>query len=288
MTKKKGLGTKAKIIAEKDRERRTATAIFLAVILLVVAFSVYFTFPFSNLFQNQSISPAFSFKAAIVDQLSLTFPNQTFIETATNILETAGYTVDYYAGEQVTVDFYRTLFSRGYGLLILRAHSAPFEDGEQFFFTSQPYSKTQCVNEQLTDQVKIASPQMTVREFRSGSFPKYFAIGPKFVEQTSETKLGNATIIAMGCDGLTYTSMAEAFILKGAKAYIGWDGSVSADHTDTATTQLLQHIITANQTIKQAVDDTMKEVEADPAYESLLSYYPLEVGDYTIQNIVGS
>ena len=31
--------------------------------------------------------------------------------------------MDYYPGEQVTVDFYRTLPLRGYDVLILRVHS---------------------------------------------------------------------------------------------------------------------------------------------------------------------
>jgi hypothetical protein len=89
----------------------------------------------------------------------------------------------------------------------------------------------------------------------------------------------DALVIMMGCEGLNNTKMAQAFIEKGAKAYISWKGSVSAGHTDTATINLLQHIITEKQTIKQAIDNTMKEVGPDPAYNSLLTYYPLEAGD---------
>lgn len=46
--KKKHVGTKAHIRAIKERERRIATDIFLAFILLVVAFSAYFTYTFLN------------------------------------------------------------------------------------------------------------------------------------------------------------------------------------------------------------------------------------------------
>ena len=105
-TEKKRVGTKAEIKAIKEKERRIATAIFLVFILLIVIFSSYFTYNFLNQPQNQTTNPASSqLKAAIVDQLSLTFPNQTFIETATNTLKQAGYTVDYYPGEKVTVEF---------------------------------------------------------------------------------------------------------------------------------------------------------------------------------------
>jgi hypothetical protein len=87
----------------------------------------------------------------------------------------------------------------------------------------------------------------------------------------------------MGCEGLNNTRMAEAFIEKGAKVYIGWTSSVSASYTDQATAHLLQHLIAEKQTIKQAIDNTMKEVGLDLAYSSTLGYYPLESGDCSIQ-----
>jgi hypothetical protein len=93
----------------------------------------------------------------------------------------------------------------------------------------------------------------------------------------------DALVIMMGCEGLNNTKMAQAFIEKGAKAYISWKGSVSASHTDTATINLLQHIITEKQTINQAVENTMKEAGPDPIYKSLLTYYPLEAGEQTIE-----
>lgn len=61
---------------------------------------------------------------------------------------------------------------------------------------------------------------------------------------TRNRRFKNTVIIAMGCDGLKYTSMAEAFVQKGAKAYISWTGDVSPSHTDQATTHLLQQLIT--------------------------------------------
>jgi len=95
----------------------------------------------------------------------------------------------------------------------------------------------------------------------------------------------NTIIIMMGCNGLETTTMAQAFVDKGAKVYISWDKMVSASHTDLATTHLLQHLLIQKQTIKQAVEKTMKEVGPDMVYESKMLYYPLEAGDRTIQNI---
>ena len=278
--KKKHVGAKAQVRAKKERERRIATTIFLAIIILVVASSAYFTYTFLNQPQNQAINPASSQpKAAIVDHLSLTAPNQTFIETATDTLKKAGYTVDYYPGEQVTVEFYRNLPTHGYDLILLRVHSAitvgsgPIQHSLGLF-TCEVRSKTKYVYEQLTDQLVGAK------------FPNeetmYFGISPLFVTRSMKGTFQDTPIIMMGCDGLAYATMAEAFIQKGAKVYISWTGDVLASHTDQATTQLLKHLLTEKQTIEQAVTETMKKVGSDPTHKSQLTYYPIKVGDQTI------
>jgi hypothetical protein len=111
----------------------------------------------------------------------------------------------------------------------------------------------------------------------------YFGIPNKFVQQCMNGRFKNTMIIAMGCDGLAGTEMASAFVEKGAEVYISWNGSVSVSHTDTATTQLLQHLVTDGQTIRQAVENTIKEVGPDPGFNNTLEYYPLLSYDYTIQ-----
>lgn len=285
-TEKKRVGTKAEIEAIKNRERRIATAIFLAFILLIVVFSSYFTYNFLNQPQNQTTNPASSQpKAAIVDQLSLTFPNQTFIETATNTLEQAGYTVDYYPGEKVTVEFYRNLPTHGYGLIILRVHSTATTpdrtEGPVTLFTSERYDRSKHVYEQLSDQLVLVA--FSQDEMKEGI--TYFGINPPFVTQGMNGKFQSTIVIMMGCEGLDNTFMAEAFVEKGAKVYVSWNQPVSASHTDTATTQLLQHFLIEKLTLKQSVQETFKEVGFDPIYKSLLIYYPLEVGEQTIENI---
>jgi len=86
-------------------------------------------------------------RAAIVDQLSLTQPHSTFVETATGMLEQAGYAVDYFPGEEVTVEFYRGLPPWGHELIIFRVHSALGRVGDRpanwvTLFTSESYDKT--------------------------------------------------------------------------------------------------------------------------------------------------
>jgi len=290
--KKKHKGTKAEIRAYKKRMQRIATAITVAILVAIIAISSFLIYSYLNPSQNQTTtSQPFQLRAAIVDQGSLSpaaGPNPVFIETATNILKQAGHTVNYYPSEEVTVEFYRNLPTHGYDLIILRVHSA-LESYEKVspvvLFTSEPYSITQYVLEQLQDRVVAVA--YSTEEVERGII--YFGIKPSFIKHSMEGAFNNTTIIMMGCDGLKYQTMAEAFIQKGAKVYISWGGGVSASHTDLATTQLLKHLITEKQTIKQAVTETMKEVGPDPEYGSILLYYPdTLVDNYIIPNIASN
>jgi hypothetical protein len=292
MTKKKRFGTKAQIRDEKEKERRRATGIFLAVILLTTVFSVYFGYTILNSSPNVSSSgptlqfnpenPDAKLKAVIVDQLSLTFPNQTFVQTATAILNQAGYTVDYYSGQDVTVEFFRNLPTRDYSLIILREHSTSTgqnrTDEPVTFFTSERCDSTKYVYEQITDQLRMDCYSQA--ELEKGI--TYFGIAPSFVTQSIQGSFHNATIIVMGCEALRNSLMAQAFVQKGAKVYVSWNNQVTATHTDTATTRLIQRLVTEKQTIRQAVYDTMMDVGLDPEYESMLGYYPKSVGNQTI------
>ena len=285
--RKKHRRTKARVQARKKRVQHIDIAITVTILVAIIAISSFLVYSYLNPSSNQTINPDQTSnqpsqpKAAIVDQLSLTASNQTFKETATNILKQAGYTVDYYPGEELTVEFYGNLPTHGYSLIVLRVHSA-ITIGLQSLglFTSEVRSKTKYVYEQLTDQLVGAK------------FPndetEYFGISPLFVLNSMKGTFQNTTIIHMGCDGLAYTTMAEAFRQKGAKVYISWTGDVLASHTDQATTHLLQHFLIEKQTIKQAVTEIMEEVGLDPAYKSLLAYYPLEAGNQTIEDIAGN
>ncbi|MGD8507022.1 MAG: hypothetical protein PVF15_10225 [Candidatus Bathyarchaeota archaeon] len=283
--KKKPRGMKHKIREEKKREQRLGLVVTLAILIAIVAVSGLLIHSMLTS-QRQETSSLSEPKAAIVDQLSLTAPNQTFIRTATNILEQAGFTVDYYPGEQVTVEFYKNLPTHGYELIILRVHSALVSAKEPpvTLFTSEPYSKTKYVHEQLEDRVGW----VTYR-FENGTpkEPTYFGISPLFVKQSLIGRFQDTIIVMMGCSGLTHTDMTEAFIEKGAKAYISWSNAVLASHTDLATAHLLQHFLKHKLALQESVQETLKEVGTDPAYESFLIYYPPEAGDYTILNIIG-
>ena len=208
--------------------------------------------------------------AAVVDQLSLTQPNPDFVASARSLLSQAGYAVDYYPGEQVTVDFYRDLPTHGYELIVLRVHSALIRDdntgeltGQVSLFSGEPYSEKKYLVEQHAGLLGIT------RYFYEGS-PSQFGITTDFIEQGMRGEFDDTLIVMMGCDGFRSQTMAQAFLDKGASAFVSWSLPVSASHTDAATQRLLEKLLIEGLTVGDAVDQTAAEVGPDPAYRAEL------------------
>ena len=216
--------------------------------------------------------PAGPQRAAIVDQLSLTAANPQFIEETKALLEENGYDVDYVGGEDVTVDFYRTLPERDYDLVLLRVHStAIISRGEEdvtsvSLFTGQPYSRDLYYEEQLQGRVGFA-------QYSEGT-PKLFGITSDFVRNSMKGKFKDTVVLMMGCQGFINDKGAEAFAEKGARTFIGWDGLVSAQHTDQATQDLLRHIVAEKVGPEEAVSRTMADIGPDPDFGSRLVSRP--------------
>jgi hypothetical protein len=261
-----------KKVRSKKHLLKSRLTYFLAALAVVALAGVL---AYSSLGPRNSPSVDYSPRIAIVDQLSVQWPDETFNQTILGILNQTGLKVDYYPSEDVTVDFYRSLPSRNYKLIVFRVHSTAtcsVEGQPPFvvFFTSENYSDTAHVSEQLdTRVVYVKFPDIT---------QSYFGITPTFVQNSMEGRFNDTTIIAMGCEGLNYTTMAEAFIQKGAKAYISYNGPVSESYTDNATVCLLRHLVTKNQTIQEAVKETMNEVGPDPTDKSIMMFYPDNAG----------
>ena len=260
---------------KRSRGLRKLGILLVSVVLLSVSLAAGLLL--SGLVTGDSSGPK---TAVIVDQLSLTFPNPAFAETATDMLEEAGYAVDYYSGEAVTVDLYRDLPKHDYELIILRVHSGivrqidPRSEERTVMeyvglFTGEPYSDATYGGREGAGRIGLA----VARDYHGG---QYFGVTPYFIEFTMEGRFDKATIILMGCDGLRSDRTAESFVERGAETFVSWDGKVSASHTDAATERLLQHLLTDGLTIQEAVTETMAEVGPDPSYGSALLVYPSE------------
>ncbi len=206
-------------------------------------------------------------RAVIVDEAGLTAPDQEWVQTSMALLQQAGYTVDYYAARDVTVDFFKGLGTKGYGFIILRSHSAALFD-DLVLFTDEVYSETTHLDDQRADRLVEVHWNADCE-----AEPRHFGIMPKFIE-TIDGTFNGATVLITGCWGMQPDSMAAAFAKKGASLVIGWDGLVRADHTDTATEHLLQHLLVDRLPAADAVAQTTSEVGPDPDSGSNLRIYP--------------
>ena len=232
------------------------------------------------IYQNLTGKPqTFSFKAAIVDQLGYSSPNEYFIQNLTNLLSKAGFEVKYYPSEEVTVNFYKQLVKENFGIIILRVHSGSRNDTNVIdFFTSEPYNENRHIEEAKKGYVS------------KGYIPEedkyYFAVTPTLI--SAEATFYNSIIVAMGCSSLKhgYEGTAKTFIDRGAKVYIGWSNLVTANHSDKETIKFLRCFLLQNMTIKEAID----RCAPDPyllslSIESILRYYPPEAGNLKFDEI---
>jgi hypothetical protein len=229
--------------------------------------------------------PDSGLRAAIVDQLAVLEPNQAFIDQATAELEAAGFEVDVFTGKEVNVKLYSRLPRYGYKLIIFRAHAGLLkaEEGSEvvgvkqatYLFTAEEYRQTKYVREQLDDQLLPA--EMTA------DFPLVFAVNSSFILEKTEGRFDNTVIIMMGCSCTYLNDMAAAFTLKGASAYLGWDGSVDLDYVDPASAELITSLCTGGMTVGEAVAD----IGPDPHWGAGLKFYPTKSGGKTIAELIG-
>jgi hypothetical protein len=226
-------------------------------------------------------------KAAIIDQLSNYYPNQAFINEATEILETHGFTVDVWSGEETTVSFYRELPQYGYKLILFRAHMGIAHlvgDSKSVsleitsLFTGETYTTTKHVAGQLSGSIMEA--RMTE------DHPTVFAVSPKFIADNMKGEFDDTAVLMMGCTSYYLDDMATAFVQKGASVYLGWSATVTLDYMDRAVINLIENLSSEQLSIEEATAQTMVEIGRDPYYGARLKYYPANSGHQTIATLI--
>ncbi len=159
-------------------------------------------------------------RVALVDPLSLYYPNPDFTQKVSALAARAGFQFDYYSPNLANLDFLTHLPEMGYKIIILRTHGA---SGQPILTTSIPYNPTQRIGDQLMD--RLGSVRVQGHE--------YFALLPDFVSGVMCGRFQGTLILAMGCNALGLGGgLAGAFIQKGAGAFVGWTSLVTITHTD--------------------------------------------------------
>jgi hypothetical protein len=224
-------------------------------------------------------------KAAIIDQLYLRQPNPALIDSMKNTLESYGFDVDVWQGNDVTVDLYGRLPSLGYRVIILRVHSGLLVDMEgkpvfdtTFLFTAENYSTSKHVGDQLSDKVSYA--------LMEDNSPYVFAVNSDFIKSAGG-RFDRTLVFAMGCESYKWDDLAEVFYAKGASAYIGWSDIVSLDYVDGLLPDLLHNLFSANMTLDRSISQVMQKYGRDPYFDAYLKFYPAAGGNSTIKQLIG-
>jgi len=232
---------------------------------------------------GQSIVAKPSVRTAIIDQLSTNSPNPEFMSKTEAMMRQAGFTVDIYGPDKVTVNLYGSLSARGYRLIVYRVHAGVSKELKGYpvgLFTTEPYSELAYPQEQLAELVGAA------QAFNQSEV--VFAVTPKFIRERSIMDYGGAVIVLTGCFGLYSQELPQAFIERGASVVIGWTGLVDVGHTDKATLTLLRRLLVDRVDVDEAVRATMDAVGPDPDNGSVLDCYPRDRGGIGVSELLAA
>lgn len=268
-TKNKSKGIKRDVYAYKKRTRLISTAITCIIIFSLIALLSYYLtsyFAGSNPQTNENNGDlnGNSPKAALIDALYSTHPNQEFTESLNQTLREAGFKVDVFQGTEVTVDFLKKM-PNGYKLIILRMHSALGTNNQLYLFTGEPYSIGKYTQEQYLELVKEA--------YATQDSQSVFAVNWGFIKRCMTQKFNRTLVIAMGCDGTLDSWAIQEFINQGAVGYVAWTGPVLMSHSDEATLYLIQALYTEKLQLEEAVEKTNNQVGEDPEWGAILNCY---------------
>jgi hypothetical protein len=254
--KYKRRGIRPKAIARGARFRPVFSAVALVIVLCcVLVGSYYLVRSLQAPSERGSSVDDTTFRAALIDALYSTYPNEEFTRSLNRTLVDVGFTVDIYEGSEVTVDFLKRLRS-GYKLVIFRMHSALSSSNDLYFFTGEAYSDGKYLPE--------ASFRLVQKGYTSEDSQPVFAVNWGFVKRCMAGKFDGALVVAMGCDGAVDHLMAKEFVNQGAIGYVGWTGPVLLSNSDRATLYLIEALYNEQLSLEAAVERTNGQVEADP------------------------
>lgn len=256
---------------------------WVAVVLFIAVFAFVFTSQ-----RSQPITPPVpeGTRAAIIDQLYTSYPNENFTTQVTEDLEGYGFKVDLYQGDDITVDLFRNLPAHDYELIVFRGHSGAVLSNPQelesiigtYLFTNESFDRMKYTKERLQDELAPASV--------SQGCPYVFAIGSKFITNGMKGNLDNAVVIVDGCSCIYIDDLAQAFIEKGASAYLAWDATVELDYVDEATLYLIRQLCMDKVAVGEAVASTMNVAGPDPTHGAVLQYFPSGSADKTLKELI--
>lgn len=241
-------------------------------------------------------------RAILIDELAVFEPNPAFVGDVGAALAKGGYAMEYVPPQEVSVERLRSLPGDRADLIIVRAHAALIFDAGRWtddaaLFSSEPVdlahfdvsglraldasgpsaasasSAPDAPSQAAADAAPIGATTLSaaaaaalvpVRRDVGADRRPYLGLGAHFIRDHLRGRFrDDAVVVLMGCDTLRGRGLSEAFLTRGARAVIGWNGPVSAAHTDRSTAALLAHYA-AHGSVADAVRSAMTVVGPDP------------------------
>jgi len=218
-------------------------------------------------------------KAVIIDQIYKDLPNKKFQDMATSYLTDAGYNVDLYTTEDITVDFYRELPTMDYEFIVIRSHSLAVhgKNPSVWLLTGEMYSDKKHTFETMVGQLSPGVPYLVQENeavtFSEAQSQRQFMIGSKFVDEGMEGQFPGSVVIMAGCETLAYPVLADSFIARGASSVIGWNDLVEFTKNDVVILNVLEDILINDFEIDDAIDSAMEKMIKEKNSKLMLKHY---------------
>jgi len=218
--------------------------------------------------------------AVIIDQLHDFIPNPYFQEKTIQHLELAGYKVDVFTTEDITVDFYKNLPSLNYKYIVIRTHGLedPKYNNATFLFTGEKYDINKYIPEQLSGQLGKGAPiygeERDLIEQKNESLEDrmYFLVGSKLVDELMVGKFPDSIILIGGCESVRNKDLAKSLILRGASDVVGWDRTIGSIENDRVMLAFLEKTLVDKEKIQDVIIELNDEYSSDLQFSSKLNH----------------
>jgi len=240
--------------------RKRRKWMLLMMLLVLVALACIYVLQISS---RSEFTEESSFRRAVIlDGLSIDYPNESFISSAKKVLSQAGFAVEVYHGENVTLNLLRELPSRNYDLVIFRVHGGRIKQPIGLFIGGGLF-------------IEKCSPSSHKEDVESGylllgrpyfSNDTYCVAPPHYITDKLKGSFKGTVIIAASCFTGDDEVLASAFFKRGARAYIGFKGKVSPPYIDAFTIKLLQELYVEKLPLEEAFAEVKAEFRSDPRY----------------------
>lgn len=218
--------------------------------------------------------------AVIIDQLHDSIPNKYFQDNAKQYLELAGYDVDIFTTQQITVDFYKNLPSMNYKYIVIRTHGLedPEYNNATFLFTGEKYNLNKHISEQLAGQLGKGAPiyeeerNLILEERENLEDSMYFLVGAKLVDELMVGEFPDSVILIGGCESVRNRDLATSLIWRGASEIVGWDRTIGSIENDRVMLAFLEKNLVDKEEIVDIVLELNDQYSSELQFSSELNH----------------